>query len=222
MVRPSSHRGDDDLGPVTDMTCRVQDCTVTTLSRGVRGRHSTSDLSYTSTPLPAGFHYDIGTPRSSTQPPPVHFLSRLPLPSLSSHTPVLYDAYRSAHPPSYPCPQCMIPTYILLLYKPLNEFSGLARKLGAEFFEPMVGAVPPDSSYSTHDYTATDYGVLSSEPFICTLRVIGVQTGPEGDPVDPELIPSYGGHVAGPIWRGQDRGLLKCRSLHGTYRVEPY
>ncbi|KAI5653684.1 hypothetical protein M9H77_30871 [Catharanthus roseus] len=25
----------------------------------------------------------------------------------------------------------------------------------------------------------------------------------EGGPVDPELIPSYGGHVAGRIWRGQ-------------------
>ncbi|KAI5671370.1 hypothetical protein M9H77_11734 [Catharanthus roseus] len=36
----------------------------------------------------------------------------------------------------------------------------------------------------------------------------------EGGPVDPELIPSYGGHVAGRIWRGQDRGLLKCRSRY--------
>ncbi|KAI5673600.1 hypothetical protein M9H77_13964 [Catharanthus roseus] len=41
------------------------------------------------------------------------------------------------------------------------------------------------------------------------------QTGAaEGGPVDPELIPSYGGHVAGLIWRGQDRGLLKCRSRY--------
>ncbi|KAI5649158.1 hypothetical protein M9H77_35163 [Catharanthus roseus] len=30
----------------------------------------------------------------------------------------------------------------------------------------MVDAVPHDSSYSTHDYTATDYGVSSSESFI--------------------------------------------------------
>ncbi|KAI5683984.1 hypothetical protein M9H77_05212 [Catharanthus roseus] len=36
----------------------------------------------------------------------------------------------------------------------------------------------------------------------------------EGDPVDPELIPSYGGHVAGPIWREQDRGSLKFRSSY--------
>ncbi|KAI5669285.1 hypothetical protein M9H77_19138 [Catharanthus roseus] len=47
------------------------------------------------------------------------------------------------------------------------------------------------------------------------------QIGPaNGGPIDPELIPSYGGHVEGPIWRGQvhifllklhDRGSLKCR-----------
>ncbi|KAI5676972.1 hypothetical protein M9H77_07922 [Catharanthus roseus] len=35
-----------------------------------------------------------------------------------------------------------------------------------------------------------------------------------GGPVDLELIPSYDGHVAGPIWHGQDRGLLKCRSCY--------
>ncbi|KAI5683176.1 hypothetical protein M9H77_04404 [Catharanthus roseus] len=41
------------------------------------------------------------------------------------------------------------------------------------------------------------------------------ETGPaDGGPVDPELIPLYGGHVAGPIWRGQDRGSLKCRSRY--------
>ncbi|KAI5657844.1 hypothetical protein M9H77_26637 [Catharanthus roseus] len=39
------------------------------------------------------------------------------------------------------------------------------------------------------------------------------QTSPaEGGPVDPKLIPFYSGHVVGPIWRRQDRGLLKCRS----------
>ncbi|KAI5664925.1 hypothetical protein M9H77_24248 [Catharanthus roseus] len=36
----------------------------------------------------------------------------------------------------------------------------------------------------------------------------------EGGPVDPELIPSYDGHVAGSIWRGQDRGSLKFRSRY--------
>ncbi|KAI5678289.1 hypothetical protein M9H77_09239 [Catharanthus roseus] len=40
----------------------------------------------------------------------------------------------------------------------------------------------------------------------------------EGDHVDPELIPSYGGHVAGPIWLGQAsrvdaKELVGCWSL---------
>ncbi|KAI5680595.1 hypothetical protein M9H77_01822 [Catharanthus roseus] len=41
-----------------------------------------------------------------------------------------------------------------------------------------------------------------------------VMKAAEGGPVYPELIPSYGGHVAGGIWREQDRGLLKCRSRY--------
>ncbi|KAI5655484.1 hypothetical protein M9H77_32671 [Catharanthus roseus] len=57
MVRPSGRRGDDDLGPVTDRTCRVEGRTVTASSRGVRGRHSTSDLPVTPTPLAPGFHH---------------------------------------------------------------------------------------------------------------------------------------------------------------------
>ncbi|KAI5683482.1 hypothetical protein M9H77_04710 [Catharanthus roseus] len=41
------------------------------------------------------------------------------------------------------------------------------------------------------------------------------QTEPaEGGPVVPELIPLYGGHVTGWIWRGQDHGLLKCQSRY--------
>ncbi|KAI5657511.1 hypothetical protein M9H77_26304 [Catharanthus roseus] len=172
----------------------------------------------------------------------------------------------------------------------------------------MVGAVQPHSSYCTHGYTAGDYGVSSSKPFMGRQsadlrfegdrglgeepdRVRSLHIGGEkneraddngdgdgddndddgedagdeeqpvpmahvvpasgsdgwprhgkgkgltgsrdkrtdkaldvpaptqrkrvkGGPVDPELIPSYGGLVAGPIWRGQDRGLLKCRSRY--------
>ncbi|KAI5676025.1 hypothetical protein M9H77_06975 [Catharanthus roseus] len=62
MVCPSGRRGDDDIGSVTNRTCRVQGRTVTASSRGVRGRHSTSNLP--STPLPAGFYHDTGAPGS--------------------------------------------------------------------------------------------------------------------------------------------------------------
>ncbi|KAI5659506.1 hypothetical protein M9H77_28299 [Catharanthus roseus] len=38
------------------------------------------------------------------------------------------------------------------------------------------------------------------------------QTRPtKGGPIDPKLIPLYGGNVAGPIWCGHDHGLLKSR-----------
>ncbi|KAI5656731.1 hypothetical protein M9H77_25524 [Catharanthus roseus] len=36
----------------------------------------------------------------------------------------------------------------------------------------------------------------------------------KGGPADLELILSYSGHVAGPLWRGQDRGSLTCRSCY--------
>ncbi|KAI5676922.1 hypothetical protein M9H77_07872 [Catharanthus roseus] len=60
MVRPNGRRGDDDLGHVTDRTGRVEGRTITVSSRGLKGRHSTSDLPSTPNPLPAGFHYDTG------------------------------------------------------------------------------------------------------------------------------------------------------------------
>lgn len=56
--------------------------------------------------------------------------------------------------------------YRSLAQEPLYEFTDPARKLRADFFDQIVGGVPSDYSYSTHDYTATDYGILSLEPFI--------------------------------------------------------
>ncbi|KAI5668185.1 hypothetical protein M9H77_18038 [Catharanthus roseus] len=149
-----------------DMTSRVQGHTVTTSSRAVRGRHSTSHLPSTSNHLPASFYYDTGAPRS-----------RPALPSHLSHTPVTYEAYGSTHPPSHPLAAVYDPylyahivhphiPYRSSAQEPLNEFNGPTKTLGAEFFEQMVGAVPPNSSYSIHDYTAIDYSVSSSEPFI--------------------------------------------------------
>ncbi|KAI5671965.1 hypothetical protein M9H77_12329 [Catharanthus roseus] len=177
MVRPSGRRGDDDLGPVTEKTCRVQGQTVIASSRGVRGRHSTFDLSSTPTPLLAGLHYDTSALGSSTQPSLVPFRSRPHIPSHLSYTPVSYEAYGSVHPHSQPPhavydPYLAAPTvrphipYRSSAQEPLTEFSVSARQLGTEFFEQMVGAVHPDSSYSTHGYIAGDYGVSSFEPFM--------------------------------------------------------
>ncbi|KAI5654043.1 hypothetical protein M9H77_31230 [Catharanthus roseus] len=102
MVRPSCRRGDDDLGPVTDMTSRVEGRTVTASSRGVRGRHSTSDLPVTPTPLAPGFHHGTGEAGYSTQRLAVPFRSGPPLQPHLSLTPVPYEPYGSVHPPSHP------------------------------------------------------------------------------------------------------------------------
>ncbi|KAI5669305.1 hypothetical protein M9H77_19158 [Catharanthus roseus] len=75
MVRPSGRREDADLGPVIDRTGRVEGHPVTASSRSEA--------------------------RSSIQPPDVHFRSRPPLHPHQSHTPVPYELYGSAHPPSH-------------------------------------------------------------------------------------------------------------------------
>ncbi|KAI5653967.1 hypothetical protein M9H77_31154 [Catharanthus roseus] len=232
MVRPDRCRADNDLSPVTNKTCRVQGRTITALSRSLRGRHSTSDIPSTSTPFANGFHYDIGAPAVP--------IRSHPLPSHLPYTPVLYmymDLHSHRHNPHpHPHPHYMIP--IFKAQKPLNVFSGPGRKLGEDFFDQLVGGVL-NSSYNIHDYTSTDYGISSSELSIG--RDSGVTASrnkrpdkgrnvlvptqrkkvksseweqtrtAKGGPIDPELITSYGGHVAGCIWHGQDRGLLKSR-----------
>ncbi|KAI5649139.1 hypothetical protein M9H77_35144 [Catharanthus roseus] len=125
------------------------------------------DLPSTLTPFPTGSHYDTCAPGSSTQPPLVPFRSRPPLPSHQSHTPVLYEAYGSAHPHSQPPPAVYDPYLAAPTVRPHIPYRSSAQEqLGVDFFLQMVGAVQPDSSYSTHGYAAGDYGVSSSEPFM--------------------------------------------------------
>ncbi|KAI5652852.1 hypothetical protein M9H77_30039 [Catharanthus roseus] len=102
MVRPSSCRGDDDIGPVTDRTGRVKGLTVTASSRGVRGQRSTSDLPATPSHLAPGFHHGTSETGSSTQSPAIPFRSRPPLQHHLSHTPVPYEPYGSTQPSSHP------------------------------------------------------------------------------------------------------------------------
>ncbi|KAI5676470.1 hypothetical protein M9H77_07420 [Catharanthus roseus] len=324
MVRPSGRRGDDDLGPVMDTTGRVEGRTVTASSRGVRGRHSTSDLPATPTHLALGFQHDTSEPGSSTQPPAIPFRSRPPLQPHLSHTIVPYEPYRSAQPSSHltdtvydpylhgPTIRPRIPNRSAT-QEPILEFIGQPRQIGAEFFYQMFGAAPQDSSCSTNGYFHTEYGFSSSVPYVSrpadrgvgeeqervgSLHIEGeadergdddgdggdddqdegddagdeeqpVPVAPvahangsdgrprhgegkgltgsfmlvmskiagsrnkrpevarevpaptqkrkkpeEGGLVDLELIPSYGGHVAGPIWSGQYRSSLKFRSRY--------
>ncbi|KAI5673702.1 hypothetical protein M9H77_14066 [Catharanthus roseus] len=108
MVRPDAHRGDDDLGPVTDRTGRVECLTVTVSSK---------------------------------------------------------------------------------VQEFLTQFSSPGRKLGAKLFNQLVGGVPPDSSYSTHDYASQDYGISSSEPFLGDSGDISLEGGRGLDP-EPVMVGS--------------------------------
>ncbi|KAI5658460.1 hypothetical protein M9H77_27253 [Catharanthus roseus] len=113
---------------------------------------------------------------SSTQPPPVPFRSRPPLPSHPSYTPVPYEPYGSSHPPSHSPdtvydPYLHAPTvrphipYRFVAQKPLQEFSSQPRQIG-------------DSSYSTYGHTTTAFGFSSSEPYI---ERHSIDRGFEGD-----------------------------------------
>ncbi|KAI5680866.1 hypothetical protein M9H77_02093 [Catharanthus roseus] len=177
MVRPIGRRGDDDLSPVTDKTGRVEGRTVTGSSRGVRGRHSTSDLPATPTHLALGFHHGTGKPGSSTQLLTIPFRSQPPLQPHLSHTPVPYEPYGSAQSSSHPTDT----VYDLYLHAPtirphipyrsitqelILEFIDQPRQIGAKSFYQIFGAAPQDSSCSTHGYSHAKNDVSSSIPYV--------------------------------------------------------
>ncbi|KAI5650316.1 hypothetical protein M9H77_36321 [Catharanthus roseus] len=167
MVRLGGRRGDHDLGPVLDKTGRVEGRTVTASSRGLRGQHSYSDIPSTPTPFATGMYYDTSAPGSSAQPPHILIRSRPPIPSHHPHTPGSYDTYGFSHPPSQPAPALYDPyvhapsvrpniLYRSKVQEPMNEFSGPERKLGAEFWDQIVGAVHTDSSVHDDDDDDSD------------------------------------------------------------------
>ncbi|KAI5647965.1 hypothetical protein M9H77_33970 [Catharanthus roseus] len=178
MVRPSSRRGDTDLGPVTDRTCRVEGRPVTTSSRGVRGRHSTYDILVTPTPLAPSFYHGTSEAGSSTQPPAVPFRSRPPLHPHLSHTLVPYEPYGSVHQPSHHTdivydPYLQAPTvvrpcipYRSAIQEPILYDGSQPRQIGIEFFDQMLGAAPQDSSCRIHGYSHAEYDISSFDPYV--------------------------------------------------------
>ncbi|KAI5658682.1 hypothetical protein M9H77_27475 [Catharanthus roseus] len=195
MVRPEARRGDDDLGPVTDRTDRVEGRAVTTSSLGVRERHSTSDIPSTSAPIGPSMYYDRGAPRSSTRPPPIPFRTRPPTTSHHPYIPVPYP-YGYSQPP-----QTSYDPYILL-----NEVSGPRLQLGAQSKKSRPRTNPTQRKKAKNDgweQTGQD----------------------NGDPQDPVLVPSYSGHIANlnilfiflflvfTLFL-QDRSILKSRSRY--------
>ncbi|KAI5648891.1 hypothetical protein M9H77_34896 [Catharanthus roseus] len=155
MVQSSGRRGDNDLGLVMDRTSRVKGRTVTTSSRGVRGRHNTSDLPATPTHLAPGFYHGTGEPGSSTRPPAVPFRFRPPLQPHLSHTPVPYEPYGSTQPSSHLLDTVYDPylhapiirpriRYRSAIHEPILEFIGQSRQIGTwiylyfRMFAPLV------------------------------------------------------------------------------------
>ncbi|KAI5648214.1 hypothetical protein M9H77_34219 [Catharanthus roseus] len=162
MVRPSSRRGDADLGSVTERTGQVEGRSVTASSRG--------------------------EPGSSTQPPALPFRFRPPLQPHLSHTPVPYEPYGSAHPPSHPIHTVYDPylhastvvrpciPYRFAIQEPILElgFAG-SRNKRPEVARDVPAPTQKRKKVKTSDWEQTE--------------------AVEGGPVDPKLIPSYGGHV---------------------------
>ncbi|KAI5682919.1 hypothetical protein M9H77_04147 [Catharanthus roseus] len=174
MVRPGARKGDDDLGPVTDRTGQVEGRAVTALSRGMRGRHSTLDIPFTSAPIGPSMHYEPGVSGSSIQPPLIPFRTRHPTTSHHSYTLVPYDPYEYSQP-------------LQTSYDPYAHAPSLPIR--------MPGLDP------TQYFSKTQIPLNETCPA-------------DGGPQDLVLVPSYSGHVAGSIWRRQDRDILKSRSRY--------
>ncbi|KAI5671103.1 hypothetical protein M9H77_11467 [Catharanthus roseus] len=252
MVRPSGRRGDDDLGLVTDKTSQVERRTVTASSRGVRGRHSTSNLHATPTPLAPGFHHGIefiGQPRQIGVEFFYHMLgAALQDSSCSTHRYSHADYGISSSVPYVPRPADRVfegdmgfegDRGLARSKKESDPYILRERWMRAdegddagdeEQFVPVapVALVSGSDGRPRHEkgkgLTGSFMSVMSKiagsrnkRPDVARevpaptqkRKKVKVsdweQTSPTDEgPVDPELIPSYRGHVAGPIWRGHD------------------
>ncbi|KAI5650229.1 hypothetical protein M9H77_36234 [Catharanthus roseus] len=240
MVRSGRRRGNDDLGPITNRTGRVHGYTIIASSRGTRGRHSTSDLPATPTPLAPGFHHGTkffyqmvgAAPHDSSCS--THGYSHTDF-GVSSSEPYIgrpadrvcegdrgfegdrglgeeHDRVQALHiegetdeggDDSY------------------DDDQDEGEDAGDEEQPVLVVPVAHASGFDERPHHGIGKGLTGN--FMSMMSKISGsrnkrpdvarETGPaDGDHVDPELIPSYVGHIAGPIWCGQDRGSLKCRS----------
>ncbi|KAI5678298.1 hypothetical protein M9H77_09248 [Catharanthus roseus] len=152
MVQTGAHRGDHDLGPVTDMTDRVEGRAVTASSRGVRGLPSTSEIPSLLHLLDRGYIMTL----LHRGLPPSHLLYRL--------GPVLLPYHTICIPP---CPMTIMDILSHHLHHMIHMYmlplclsvSGLGLQLDAQVFEQLVASVAMDSSYSGANYGAADYAI---------------------------------------------------------------
>ncbi|KAI5648843.1 hypothetical protein M9H77_34848 [Catharanthus roseus] len=265
MVRLSGHREGDDLGLVMHRTDRVEGRTVTVLSRGMRGRLSTSDLLATSTHLALGFHHGTGEPESffigQSRQVGAEFFNQMfgaasQDSSYSTHGYSHAEYGVSSSVPYVPSPADSIcegaigleghrglkrskkeSDLYILRERRMREDEG--DDTGDEEQPVPVAPVAHASGSNGHPRCGKGKGLTCSFMSVMSkfarsrnkrpevAREVPAptqkrkkvkpldweQTDPaEGGPIDPELIPSYGGHVAGRIWR-DDLGLALIGGL---------
>ncbi|KAI5677625.1 hypothetical protein M9H77_08575 [Catharanthus roseus] len=161
MVRPGACRGDDDLGAVTDRTDQVEGRAVTASSRGVRGRHSTLDISSTSAPTAPGI-------------PPIPFTTHPPTTSYHPYTPVPYDPYGYsqppqtsydpyAHDPSLPIrmPGLDPTQYFSRTQIPLNDDRDILKSRSR--YVSLIGWTPSDPAVSDLDISGSSIGINAQD-----------------------------------------------------------
>ncbi|KAI5669351.1 hypothetical protein M9H77_19204 [Catharanthus roseus] len=210
MVRPSGRRRDDDLGPVTDRTDRVEGHSVTTSSRGVRGRHSTFDLPVTPTPLAPSFHHGTGEAgvigKEQERVRSLHIQGKVDErgdddgdggdddgdsgdddqdegdddgdEEQTVYVASVAPASGSDRRPRHGKGKGLTRSFMSVM----SKIAGSRNK------RPEVARDVPASTQKRKKVKASDWEQIGAA---------------EAGLVDLELIPSYGGHVAGPIWRGQ-------------------
>ncbi|KAI5671292.1 hypothetical protein M9H77_11656 [Catharanthus roseus] len=203
MVRPSGRRGDADLSPVMDRTGRVEGRLVTASSRGVRGRHSTSDLPVTPTPLAPGFHH--GTGEAGVVGEEQERVRSLQIQGEADERGDDDGDGGDDDQDDGDDDGDEEQTVYVAPVAPASGSDGRPRHgkgkgLTGNFMSVMSKFV---GSRNRRPEVARDVPALTQKRKKVKASDWEQTEAAEGDPVGPELIPSYGGHVVGRIWRGQ-------------------
>ncbi|KAI5659860.1 hypothetical protein M9H77_28653 [Catharanthus roseus] len=203
MVRPEARRGDDDLGAVTDRTGQDESRAMTASSRGVRGRHSTSDIPPTSAPIALGMNSSTFRSEEMSELVPSAFIAvKAEREDVGGHdddddddgdndgddhesVPVV-EASSSDHRPAPGKGKGLTGSFMSVM----SKIAGSRQKRPEKLRPPTNPTQRKKSKNDGWEQTSTV----------------------DGDPQDLVIVPSYSGHVAGCIRRGQDRGILKSRS----------
>ncbi|KAI5662819.1 hypothetical protein M9H77_22142 [Catharanthus roseus] len=245
MIRLSGRRGDDDLGLVTDRTGRVEVRIVTASSRGVRGRHSTSDLPATPNPLAPDFYHGtdaLRCPQDSSCSTHGYFHAEYGVSCSVPYVPRTTDSVCEGNmgfEGDRGVGEEQERVQSLHIEGEADERGdddgdgsdddqNEGDDAGDEEQLVLVAPVAPASGSDGRPHHGKGKGLTDNfmsvmskiawsrnkRPDVAREVPASTQKRKKGGPVDPELIPSYGGHIAGSIWRGQDRGTLKCRSRY--------